>query len=262
MFQRWINKDPLLFGIVCIVVLVHGLGFVFLALNFPEPISKNVKDKKLVVKTVKLNPPKKVVAEEKVIAEIPPPSPPKKRPPSPSVNKKASPPPVKKNQKPKTPPKTPPKKKAKEKPKELKVDEKKKKLLKQAQETLAKIDQRTENIKTKPKKTTKVPKRIETLSFVGVKSSEKAESSNQSAYRNELATHLRVQLQLPEMGSVEVKLVVNREGRVENIVIVTSESERNADYINKTLSMLSLPPFGKTFNGEKSHTFHITLTNE
>lgn len=264
MLRRWVNQDPLLFGIVCVVVLVHGLGLGFLAWNFPEPVSKSAKDKKLVVKTMKLNPPKKAVAEEKIVAEAPPPPKPPKQtpppaPPPPAPPKKTAPPkPVKK----KTKPKTQPKPKPKEKTKAPQVDDKKKKLLKQAQETLAKIDQRSENINAKPKKTTKVPKRIESLSFVGVKSSEKAESSSQSAYRNELATHLRAQLQLPEMGNVEVKLVVSRDGRVESVVIVASENDRNADYINETLPKLSLPSFGATFNGAKLHTFHITLTNE
>lgn len=246
MFRRWMSKDPLFFRIVCFVVLVHGLGLGFLAWNLPHTSSKMSKDKQLVVKTVKLNPPKKVVSEEKVIAEASPPPPPKKKtlPPkkTSSTNKK--------------------KEKPKEKPKPPKVDDKKKKLLQKAQEALAKIDQRDEKITAKSTHTKKVPKQIDNLSFVGVKSSEKIESSSQSSYRSELATHLRAQLQLPEMGNVEVKLIVTREGKVESVLIVSSESDLNADYITKTLPSLSLPPFGNTFSSSKTHAFHITLTNE
>jgi outer membrane biosynthesis protein TonB len=256
MFRRWINKDPLLLGIVCFVILAHAAGLYFLASELSASPGKVVKDQKLVVKTVKLHPPPKSMNEEKILAIAPPPSQ--------KVSQPAPPPPPKKKVQKKKPPKPveKPKPKKKEKVKQPTVDDKRKKLLKQAQETLAKIDQRSDKIEANPTKATKVPKRIDTLSFVGVKSSDTSESSSESAYRSELANHLRAQLQLPEMGNVEVKLIVNQQGIVEKIVIISSENERNADYITKSLPSLKLPPFGKNYSGAKSHTFHITLTNE
>lgn len=253
MVGRWLKKDPLLVAITLFVITAHAAALFILSQNLHPANFQQPKNKKVTVKTIKLKPAQPPPMEEKMVAYTPPQEPkpkPKPKPPTPKPKKK-------------TPPKQTAKPKEKPKPKpKPKIDEKKQKLLKEAQETLAKIERRSDNINTSSAKTTKISKRIDKLSLVSIKSTDEKLSSSENNYRNELANHLKAQLQLPEMGNVEVKLIVDKSGRVEKVMILSSENDRNAEYISETLPTLKLPSFGKNFKGDNSHTFHITLTNE
>lgn len=278
------EKDPFLFWIICLVVFVHGLGVSYLILAESIP-SSALKDKKLVVKAIKLHPPtqspglqQKIVSEEIAARWSPPPvkeplaDPPLPPPPQPaalptplpsSPQPAALPTPKANLAKKKSPAKPQPKKQpVKKEANSSTAAERKKKLVQQANESLAKIGQKSNNTEPSPKKSAQVPERIEKLSFVGVQSLETATSSFDNGYPSELGVHLRALLQLPEIGNVEVELVVNRLGGVEKLTIISSQNKRNSDYIAKKLPTLSLPRFGENFSGEKSHAFHITLTNE
>ena len=84
--------------------------------------------------------------------------------------------------------------------------------------------------------------------------------STEIRYCDELIGYLQNLLTLPELGDVKLKLTLSREGRVLCLNILTSGNEKNRVYVEKTLPTLTLPPFGKQFQGEKEHIFPITLT--
>ncbi len=82
------------------------------------------------------------------------------------------------------------------------------------------------------------------------------------SYYDELVRRLKLSLKLPEYGEVKLKLLISRQGAVVSLQNVKSKSKKNADYIEKAVPKLHLPPFGQNFPGEKEHTFRLTLSNE
>lgn len=84
--------------------------------------------------------------------------------------------------------------------------------------------------------------------------------SSEIRYCDELISYLQQLLTLPELGDVKLRLTLSREGKVISLNILTSANEKNRVYVEKTLPTLTLPPFGKQFQGEKEHAFPITLT--
>lgn len=149
-----------------------------------------------------------------------------------------------------------------------KSDEQKKKLLRQAQESLAKIDKTSDKLVANVKGTAgkkgadalKTPGRLEALTIDA--QSVAGWSAGESLYRDELSAQLKLFLRLPELGKVEVRLTLLRSGQVSKVLIVSSESEMNAAYVKSALPNLVFSPFGSNFAKAGQYTFHITLTNE
>lgn len=83
-----------------------------------------------------------------------------------------------------------------------------------------------------------------------------------SHYEDALVSYLKGLLVLPEKGSVKLKLTVQKEGSVQEVVIVTSTSQKNRQYVESALASCYFPAFGSQFKGETAHTFTITLTSE
>lgn len=80
-------------------------------------------------------------------------------------------------------------------------------------------------------------------------------------YEEELIARLKILLKLPEMGDVKVTLTLNRQGKVVKTEIISAANLMNRKAIEAQLPTIQFPPFGKTFVGENTHTFTITLTN-
>lgn len=177
----------------------------------------------------------------------------KKSKPEPVVVKKAKPAPVAEKNKPiETKPKSPD-------PTQIKNRE----LLAKAQESIAKIKATSGTIGAG--KITKQPElKIPQLKSLAKAGDEEIAgwSSGEVGYRDELASRLKLQLRLPEYGEVKVKLTLARAGRFVKVFIVSSESKANRQYIEKTISALTFPPFGHHFEDKDEYTFSITLSNE
>lgn len=100
-------------------------------------------------------------------------------------------------------------------------------------------------------------------SLVAIDSSETANCTpGERTYYDELVSRLKLALKLPEYGEVKLQLTISRSGAVVAVKSVKSKSKKNADYVQKALPKLHLPPFGQNFTGEKEHTFRLTLSNE
>lgn len=143
--------------------------------------------------------------------------------------------------------------------------EKQQALLKTARESMAKIDK---NAVVASGKSTSIPFRkpgkIEKLQIeaLPVGGSKAVFTDRESSYQEELASRLKLFLRLPDYGEVKVKLTLERSGKVSAVAIVSSQSDANRKYIEKTLPGLSFPGFGDNFSGHSQYTFQVSLSNE
>ncbi len=80
-------------------------------------------------------------------------------------------------------------------------------------------------------------------------------------YRDELVGRLKLQLRLPEVGDVKVKLTLERSGKVAKVVIVSAESAVNRKYLEKELPLITFQAFG-SFSSDAQYTFALTLSND
>jgi len=80
-------------------------------------------------------------------------------------------------------------------------------------------------------------------------------------YIEELSSHLQTFLRLPEKGDVIVNLKIDRSGKVLDVGIVSSGSEKNQDYVKVNLPKIHFPSFTDELKNEKNHTFYITLSD-
>lgn len=146
------------------------------------------------------------------------------------------------------------------------VKAKQRALLQSAQENIAKIEQTRDKIKqAKAGSSSGVtnPRTIGTLQIDARFNDDGGELTYQEkGYHEELATRLKLLLRLPDYGEVKVKLTLDRSGRFSNVIILSSESDKNRKYIEKTLPALTYPGFGKNFGDLPQHTFVIILSNE
>ena len=252
-----------------IAVLTAHLGFLLFVLFFKPPATIIPPNKKVVVRTIA---PKSL--EKKPIAAAPPaakpappqpkkePAPPVKKPPAPEKKPTAKKPP----QKP-APKKTsaPAKKPAPEKKKapppapapklSLEIPDE---LLRELEESIAKIDQKRDNLY--PEKTLQTPKaiRLDAPTF-GSKLVYEEESTG---YKENLISYLHQTLNLPEHGEVKIQLTLRPDGSVVKLVVLKTESEKNRIYLEKSLPLLRFPIFDKASAQKKEQTFILTFCNE
>jgi colicin import membrane protein len=141
-------------------------------------------------------------------------------------------------------------------------EKKKNDLLSQLKKSLSSLDDDDDAPAPKHKKAIKdsLPKTIGQLhSEVIVTTSEEA-SPSLSTYHNDIVDRLRSTLHLPEYGQVKIKLYLDITGKVQNMSVIASESERNRLYLEKALPSISFPSFDNSENKEIS--FVIVLRNE
>ena len=212
--------------LVALVTAAHLLALLlFVVSKTPTPTKKEPTP--LIVKTVKLKPPPK----PQVVVAAPKPQPKSKPKPKPQAVAAAP--------KPKSKPKPKPSVAKAKRPAEKKPDNRLAKLVQEAQNKLAKVD---EKVKAAPR--------------------QMQLAIDQGSYEEELAERLRLLLKLPEWGSVRVALTLNREGVVCGVEILSAQSETNRDYVISRLERTTLAPFGQHFGGQRQHTFTLTLNNE
>jgi colicin import membrane protein len=86
--------------------------------------------------------------------------------------------------------------------------------------------------------------------------------TQESRYQDRLIAQLESHLRLPDYGTIQLKLELNREGHVMQMQIIKSENNKNQAYIERMLPSLSFASFGKEFEGASTYTFTITLRNK
>lgn len=140
-------------------------------------------------------------------------------------------------------------------------------LLAKTKENMAKIGETRDKIsinKAAGLTETTVPQAISHLKIDSLPSGNSFEEVNkeEASYRTDIYYRIKHALKLPEYGEVKAKLTIERSGRVVNVQILQSESAKNRQYIEKSLSSLIFPPFGSYFAQDSQHTFLITLNND
>jgi outer membrane biosynthesis protein TonB len=138
---------------------------------------------------------------------------------------------------------------------------KKQELLKQAQNSLAKLNNANPNAAVAavvaPTLTPIGPLHLDASATSGDTS-----GSQEIGYVDEMVGRLKLLLKLPEYGDVKTQLIINRSGKVVKVTILHADSKANRSYIEKTLPTLTFAPFGSNFGAEGQHTFQITLKGD
>lgn len=147
-----------------------------------------------------------------------------------------------------------------------------KELLAKAQENIAKIGQTrdkqasssTASASSVAFTKTELPQLVGTLEIDALPMLEGSTAQltvKEVSYRDEISYRLRRALKLPDYGTIKVKLILDRSGKVKSAVIVSSESGKNKEYVEKSISTLTFPNFGTNFGNSPEYTFMITLHN-
>lgn len=144
-------------------------------------------------------------------------------------------------------------------------------LVAQARENLAKISQTRDKMNavssnSAVKEIAALPTTIGSLHIdalpVGETTAPSSWGSKEMSYSDEVAFRLKNALKLPEYGSVKIKLVIDRTGKVVQFETIHSESSKNKTYIESKIRSLLFSHFGQRFPGVTETAFVITLKNE
>ncbi|KAF3362647.1 hypothetical protein PHSC3_000886 [Chlamydiales bacterium STE3] len=136
----------------------------------------------------------------------------------------------------------------------------KQQLLAKAQASLGKVETGKKITSSKePSDSIPTVSQIGTLQSVSVSLTSESLSENEIFYREELASRLKLLLRLPEMGEINVKLTIEKNGTIKKLEILSSESSLNRKYVEKTLLRHTMPCLGKQFGNVENYTFTITM---
>jgi colicin import membrane protein len=112
---------------------------------------------------------------------------------------------------------------------------------------------------------TAIPNRIDHLDIDNLKLCIETATNwtaKEISYRDEIVLLLQGALRLPEFGTSQIELTINKNGKVEKIKILSSENAKNKLYIEQKIPGLKFPSFGNRFQESSECTFKVTLKNE
>ena len=127
-----------------------------------------------------------------------------------------------------------------------------KKIVKELEEIVAKIEEVHEKI-TPPSSLQEIATPLQNTAAVFAINPEEN-------YQNNLLTYLYEALHLPEQGEVKMQLTIKEDGTLAKIVVLKAESVKNRDYLEKQLPLLRFPYLQDLRVKEK--TFVLTFCNE
>ncbi len=133
---------------------------------------------------------------------------------------------------------------------------------------LAKNKENRDKVSSKPGlnlQNTAIPNTIDNLNIDNLKlciDSAAGWSAKEIDYRDEIAQILQRALRLPEFGSIQIELTINKNGKVEKVRTLSSESAKNKQYVEQKVAGLKFPLFGNRFQESSQCTFTVTLNNE
>ncbi|MEX0961949.1 MAG: hypothetical protein WDZ28_03735 [Simkaniaceae bacterium] len=125
---------------------------------------------------------------------------------------------------------------------------------KEAQKLMASIEKSLQTIEAKNEMATSpidLPQKITTLQ---IDQTPKKELN----YSERLLGYLQSTLILPEIGDVKVKITINKRGGLENLEILSSESQKNENYLKEALSRENFPSMIQ----KKSKSFILTFCHK
>ncbi|NGX26389.1 MAG: hypothetical protein K940chlam6_00307 [Chlamydiae bacterium] len=126
-------------------------------------------------------------------------------------------------------------------------------LIRQLQESIAKIEEKGH--KDISKKAKVAPKQIPKLQI------DAGSGAEESIYASHLVQCLQNALELPEMGTVKLELTLKCDGTFVQMQILQSASNHNQKFLQSQLHSLKYPAFNGLLKQEKEHAFVITFCN-
>lgn len=257
----WISKDPVQRTLYLVVPTIHLLIIAISCIAYP-PLKKN-SSKPLVINT--WTPPAPI--SKQVRTNTGPISTPKKTPvtaaqkPTPTakkVNKTIPAEPAKTATPKKEKLAINPKPAPKQAPKTSSLTQKH---LQEIEERIAKIEAKNDRMPIKSELA--VPTTI-TLSSQ-IPSQNSLESANYQTFAmddavSSLIGYLQGYLQLPDIGEVQIQLVLRKDGKVDSMKVLKTESAENRKYLEEHLPKISFPP--SVLEGVSSRSFLLTFCNK
>ncbi len=138
-----------------------------------------------------------------------------------------------------------------------------KKVVVSAPKKVAKVaPKKSKHVVAKKKPTVKktvgaAPRQMEALAVEAI-----GQPEPEDGYRHGLVQRIQNNLTLPEQGEVQLKLTLDRGGKVKKVLVTKAQSERNRVYIEARLADLQFPDFGVLFKNQKEYTFLLSLTHD
>ncbi len=84
-------------------------------------------------------------------------------------------------------------------------------------------------------------------------------NSTEASYQGKIKFRLEQNLRLPERGEVEIKLTLNKSGKIVKFETTSPQSLKNRQYIEQKIPSIVFPEFDASLNGETQHLFTIQL---
>ena len=246
--MSFLPKDPVKRTLYIMVPAAHII--LFCGFLLASPPRKLLDSKKLVVKTFTTQSSQPIVKTA---------APKKEAPVSKTAPAKPEKKPEKKVEAP-TPKKTPPPKKDKT----LQVKKQKsakEEVLKELEERIAKIDAKSDRMPLKPELA--VPSSVSLSSQTALQAPKAFvdyDSFADDDFMSSLIGYLQGQLQLPDVGEVQIQLTLRKDGKVETMKVIKTESEKNRKYLEENLPKLSFPAI--YLDKSSSRSFLFTFCNK
>lgn len=127
-------------------------------------------------------------------------------------------------------------------------------ILKQLEESIAKIEQKDDK---QCKSSTIVTASLSSKVAVAPAQEEPALPS----YADLLVKELTQMLQLPEYGEVKIKIIVSPAGKIMELLVLQAESKANKLYLEKCLPNIVLPKYNEKVTLNNGQTFTLTFCN-
>jgi outer membrane biosynthesis protein TonB len=272
-----LRRDPLQTTILLLVLSAHALFFLAILLSpwfhAPKKIHKPLVVHTIIPKTAAVEK-KKPAASPKPAAKpqpkaapqnkpqaIPKPQPQTKKEPPPAVVKKpaAKPAPVVKKEpaiadKILTKKAPPPAKKTPPAENRARISDS---LLQELEESIAKIENKSDKAKFNKAATTATPSPIQLQ--IDTQAGEEETSSD---YTDNLVGHLHRTLSLPDYGEVKIQLSLRQDGTVAKVIVLNAQSVKNRQYLETHLPRLKFPRFAGAYATKSEQTFVLTFCNE
>jgi len=135
-----------------------------------------------------------------------------------------------------------------------------KKLLTELQKNIASMEEKREP--TKPATTITVPKPIQALKADSYAIETESEEKDAVSYQELLVAYLKDSLHLPGYGTVKIKLTLESHGVLQDLIILSSDSEVNRLYLENALQELTFPLFSEELSHQKMHNFVLTFCSD
>lgn len=93
------------------------------------------------------------------------------------------------------------------------------------------------------------------------KEANKKTGAFQDSYNAYLISYLQEYLDLPEYGAVKMELMIDAEGKLLGMTVISSENAKNSEFLKNRLPQLAFPCFNDFDIHEKTLTFTISFRN-